>query len=51
MERSDFLKEAFRFGILAQSAQRQVLSDLPCLYTPVYIHLYSICIVEPKKGS
>nr|DAF16841.1 MAG TPA: hypothetical protein [Microviridae sp.] len=33
MERSDFLREAFRFGILARSAQRQVLSDLPCLYT------------------
>jgi hypothetical protein len=26
-------------GILARSAQRQVLFDLPCLYTPVYIHL------------
>nr|DAL25036.1 MAG TPA_asm: hypothetical protein [Microviridae sp.] len=38
MERSDFLKEAFRFGILARSAQRQILSDLPCLYTYVYIH-------------
>nr|DAQ67252.1 MAG TPA: hypothetical protein [Microviridae sp.] len=39
MERSDFLKEAFRFGILARSAQRQVLSGLPCLYTLVYIYL------------
>nr|DAH50938.1 MAG TPA: hypothetical protein [Microviridae sp.] len=37
MERSDFLIGAFRSGILARSAQRQVLSDLPCLYPFVYI--------------
>nr|DAJ58495.1 MAG TPA: hypothetical protein [Microviridae sp.] len=40
MERSDFLREAFRFGILGRSAQRQILSDLPCLYTPVCIHFW-----------
>ena len=34
-ERSDFLREAFRFGIVARSAQRQSL--LICrAYTPLY---------------
>nr|DAP70196.1 MAG TPA: hypothetical protein [Microviridae sp.] len=47
MERSDFLGEAFRFGILARSAQRQVLPDLPCLY-PYVIQAKPLVVSERK---
>nr|DAF78105.1 MAG TPA: hypothetical protein [Microviridae sp.] len=40
MERSDFFRGAFRSGILARSAQRQIL--LICrAYTPLYTFTYS----------
>nr|DAV95006.1 MAG TPA: hypothetical protein [Microviridae sp.] len=38
MERSDFLIGAFRSGILARRRAKAGFSDLPCLYTSVYIY-------------